>query len=272
MVSRIRTVKPEFFRHEALFEAEIDTGLPLRLAFAGLWTVADREGRFQWRPRILKLDVLPFDEVDFARVLDALASRGFIVKYAANGQHYGCIPTWSKHQVVNNREAESTLPAPNRDACTTREARVPDASTTPEARVTDAHATPLVQESGELEGKGREERVNDATVVHDGFTSEAGNQADNQAGKQARATRLKAEWSLPPTWRDWAALEYQHWTPAILDRIAADFRDHWIAKPGKDGTKLDWEATWRKWCRSDITQRAFPPQQQLTAAPSPEFI
>jgi hypothetical protein len=70
-LARIRTIKPEFFRHADLYEAEKETGLPLRLAFAGLWTAADREGRFKWRPRELKLDCLPHDDVDFSRVLDA---------------------------------------------------------------------------------------------------------------------------------------------------------------------------------------------------------
>jgi hypothetical protein len=36
MVPRIRTVKPEFFRHEELYELEKQTGLPLRLAFIGV--------------------------------------------------------------------------------------------------------------------------------------------------------------------------------------------------------------------------------------------
>lgn len=27
------------------------------------------------------------------------------------------------------------------------------------------------------------------------------------------------------------------------------FRDYWTAKPGKDGVKLDWQATWRNWAR-----------------------
>ena len=58
-MARIRTIKPEFFRHEALFEAEQATGLPLRVAYAGLFTAADREGRFKWSPRSLKLDCLP---------------------------------------------------------------------------------------------------------------------------------------------------------------------------------------------------------------------
>ena len=28
--------------------------------------------------------------------------------------------------------------------------------------------------------------------------------------------------------------------------------DYWCAKPGADGTKLDWEATWRNWLRKAI--------------------
>ncbi|EJC77677.1 HTH domain-containing protein [Rhizobium leguminosarum bv. trifolii WSM2012] len=29
------------------------------------------------------------------------------------------------------------------------------------------------------------------------------------------------------------------------------FRDHWRSKPGAEGRKLDWPATWRNWCRSE---------------------
>lgn len=109
-MAKIRTIKPELFRHEALFEAEQDFQLPLRLAFAGLLTCCDREGRFRWRPRQLKLDVMPYDEIDFSRVLDALATRGFLVKYEVLGEVYGCIPTWHKHQHINNKESDSVLP------------------------------------------------------------------------------------------------------------------------------------------------------------------
>lgn len=111
-MSRIRTIKPEFFRHEKLFEAEQATGLPLRLAFEGLWIVADREGRFRWQPRIIKLDVLPFDNVDFAAILNALAEHGFVVRYTVGAETFGHIPSWAKHQHVNVREQISQLPAP----------------------------------------------------------------------------------------------------------------------------------------------------------------
>lgn len=111
-MARIRTVKPSFFRHAGLFDAEKEFGLPLRLAFEGLWTAADREGRFKWEPRELKLDCLPFDDVDFSRVLEALAARGFIKKYEVGGNIYGYVPSWHEHQQINIREAKSKLPAP----------------------------------------------------------------------------------------------------------------------------------------------------------------
>lgn len=112
-------MKPDFFRHEALFEAEKKSKLPLRLAFAGLWTAADREGRFKWQPRVLKLDALPFDEIDFGKVLETLLECGFLVKYEVGGEALGHIPSWNKHQHVNQREAASVIPAPDSDGART---------------------------------------------------------------------------------------------------------------------------------------------------------
>jgi len=144
-VGRIRTIKPEFFKHAGLFDLEQETGLPIRLAFAGLWTCCDREGRFKWRPRELKLDVLPHDSCDFSRVLDALATRGFVVKYSDGREEYACIPTWHTHQIINNRESPSGIPEPPKNKKV--KARVPHAS-----------GTPLNPAQGE--GKGREGKGN----------------------------------------------------------------------------------------------------------------
>lgn len=146
-MARIRTIKPEFFQHEALHAAEEESGLPLRLAFVGLWCQCDKEGRFEWRPKRLKLNVLPWDEVDFSRVLDALATRGFISKYACDGQEFGFIPSWRRHQVINNRERESEFPEPNENnQLLTREVRVIDASST-------RHGKLQGELEGELEGE-----------------------------------------------------------------------------------------------------------------------
>lgn len=114
-MSRIRTIKPEFFKHEDLYEVEARTGLPIRLAYVGLWTACDREGRFKWRPRSLKLDIMPYDDVDFEAILDALVDAGQVVKYEVANKTYGCVPTLTEHQRINNKEQQSTLPAPESD-------------------------------------------------------------------------------------------------------------------------------------------------------------
>lgn len=132
---RIRTIKPSFFLHDVLFDLEKSTKLPVRLAFIGLWCAADREGRFEWRPRMLKPCILPHDNCDFDAILTALESKGFICKYGEHGQ-FGFIPGFSAHQRINTREAQSTLPEP------------PDTCTHVHAHVTHVHA--------EGEGKGRE--------------------------------------------------------------------------------------------------------------------
>ena len=112
-MKKMRPIKPEFLRDHGLYAAERETGLPLRLAFAGLLACTDREGRFLWRPEELKLDCLPYDDLDFGAVLDALAARGFRVKYATGGEVFGCVPSWRDHRSINSMEKPSELPEPS---------------------------------------------------------------------------------------------------------------------------------------------------------------
>lgn len=109
---RIRTIKPEFYRHHDLFLAEKESGLPIRIAFSGLWLCSDKEGRFKWKPTELKLDILPYDELDFNTVLQVLVKYEFIIKYEVNKKIYGFIPTFKEHQRITGTEKnyESKIP------------------------------------------------------------------------------------------------------------------------------------------------------------------
>jgi hypothetical protein len=56
-------------------------------------------------------------------VLDALATRGFVEEYESDtGEVYGFVPTFTVHQVINNRESKSQILSPF-DACATRDPR-----------------------------------------------------------------------------------------------------------------------------------------------------
>jgi hypothetical protein len=175
---RIRTIKPEFFLHDALFEAEKESALPLRIAYIGLWCAADREGRFKWEPRRLGAAVLPYDMVDFSRVLDALVTRGYIERHASNGVDFGVIPSFVRHQLINNRESPSILPSPTEES-------IVIGSPTRDSRVTDACSTPLNLAKGE--GKGREGKGKDLHASND-----AADIYQLYPRKEARADAIRA--------------------------------------------------------------------------------
>ena len=109
-MARSRLLDPRFFMDAELADAERAAGLPLRLAYAALWCQADREGRFAWKPRELKLGCLPYDDVDFAAVLDLLADLDKIQRYEINGRAYGFIPNFLLFQRPHPRETESQIP------------------------------------------------------------------------------------------------------------------------------------------------------------------
>jgi hypothetical protein len=107
-MARARNIKPGFFSNDLL--AEIN---PLgRLLFAGLWTLADRAGRLEDRPKKIKAEVLPYDACNVDKLLTELQARSFIQRYVVRGLAYIQILNFTKHQNPHKNEAESTIPAP----------------------------------------------------------------------------------------------------------------------------------------------------------------
>jgi len=92
---------------------------------------------------------MPHDEIDFSRVLDALWTRGFLVKYGSGTDIYGWVPKFKEHQFINNRELKSDLPEPNENNMLTRAPRVPH-----------GNSTRLYLEKAEhIKGKDKRERI-----------------------------------------------------------------------------------------------------------------
>lgn len=113
MRSRIRQLKPELFLDDEFWELQqAHPRLPVLQGFLGLWCQADREGRFEWKPAVLRTQILPFWSGDFAEVLAVLEGAGLVQSYTVDGRRYGLIRSFAKHQRPNSREPQSSLPAP----------------------------------------------------------------------------------------------------------------------------------------------------------------
>jgi hypothetical protein len=108
-MARARNIKPGFFTNDELADLPALT----RLLFIGLWTIADRSGRLEDRPKKIKAEVLPYDECDPDAMLSDLARLGFIKRYSTSGAPAIQVVKWDKHQNPHVKEAESTIQAPD---------------------------------------------------------------------------------------------------------------------------------------------------------------
>ena len=236
VMARIRTIKPEFFTSADI----VDLSPLARLFYIGLWCEADKAGRMAWNPKTLKLRYLPGDGCDVQGLADELVSAGMLVIYQVDGKPLAEIPSFTKHQVINNREAESCLPAPPTvDACLTRESGV--------------------KAEGRKEGKEREGRE--------------GKDASRETADSTRSpkgSRLAPDWVLPKQWGEWAMTTQSTWTQDHCRQIGLKFGNYWQAKTGKDATKLDWFKTWQNWVLTEGPMKGAAASGELPVV-SPEI-
>lgn len=223
MRGRQRLVKPEIHSDSDLWEAEQSSGLPLFRAFVGLWNFADREGRFEWKPKQLGVLVLPYWQGDFSAALDVLTSRGFIVRYEVDGRTYGHVRTFHRHQSINNREAPSELPPPPADA----------------ARPAIKHLAHSAQEASGTRHVTRLEHAQEASGTRlDGIGSGSGTASGTgtvEVGRVNASAPAPKQEPLSPEAFDPGTV----WT---AERQATAFRKAWLARyqvdPGMGGKSI----------------------------------
>jgi uncharacterized protein YdaU (DUF1376 family) len=83
--------------------------------------------------------------------------------------------------------------------------------------------------------------------------------------KQNRGSRLQADFCLTDEWKEFCRTERSDLDP---QKVFDGFKDYWIAKPGQQGTKLDWLATWRNWVRNQKQGVVNKADQVFTTVPS----
>lgn len=99
-MGRIRTIKPEFWRNEALSE------LPefAHMLAAALLNYADDEGYFNANPRLIIAECFPLREpsMDTTVALRELSRIGYVtLGKGVDGRQYGRILAFNKHQTIN---------------------------------------------------------------------------------------------------------------------------------------------------------------------------
>lgn len=103
---RARNIKPGFWKNEDL----VDLAFEHRLLFIGLWMLADREGRLEDRPKRIKMELFPCDNVNVEAGLQELCGLGLLERYEYQGVKVILITKFAEHQSPHHSEKRSELP------------------------------------------------------------------------------------------------------------------------------------------------------------------
>jgi hypothetical protein len=160
-MAKTRYIKDGFFMNEDL----ADCSAYARLLFAGLWLLADREGRLEDRPRRIKGELFPYNDINAGELLSELSSFGFIVRYEVKGSKYIQIPNFSKHQRIHPHEATSQIPSPDNQEQDTAKAEQAASSTDKSLQVPTLNVMSPFDEDEDVYVKHNEDEDEDGRIA-----------------------------------------------------------------------------------------------------------
>lgn len=93
-MARIRSIHPTLFTDEAF--VSLSDGA--QIFYIGLWTEADDQGLFEWKPLTLKMKLRPAALTPVDPLLDELLAADRVRRYEIDGRQYGAIRNFTRFQ------------------------------------------------------------------------------------------------------------------------------------------------------------------------------
>lgn len=241
-MSRARNIKPAFFANEELGECS-----PLaRLLFIGLWTLADFKGDLEWRPKRIKAQLLPYDQCEVEALVSELVAAELVRRYTAGGLECLSVCNFVKHQNPHKNEKEKGSSIPAWDGVT----QAVDSQTLTINRDKSGLtvSTPEQNESAPADSL---LLIPDPLSLKPDTTAATMSAEKSPApGKPVTPAKNGKRWAegeeVPREWK-LEAFEKHGLDKAVIQKEAEAFANYWMAKAGKDATKVNWQATWRNW-------------------------
>ncbi len=273
-MSRIRTVKPEFWTSEQIMECS-----PLaRLAFIGMWNFCDDNGVHPASCKTLKAQIFPADDLtaaDVQSLIKELLQQRLIVEFHAENRTWWWVTGW-RHQLIN-RPSKSRFPLPPHDALTmnTTHGTLTEDSVNAHGILIERSLTEGKGVGREEEGKGREEEPAQAPLASPPVSSVIVSPAPKaaQALKPVKVIKstIPAHWI--PTEATYALLEKNGIDRPFAEGCLDEFRLYWTERQEQ---RPGWETTFlnnvkRQWAHR--TPPATPtPRNGPRYAPHPRAM
>lgn len=202
-----------------------------RLLCLAIRNEADDYGCFEWKPVRIKMRLLPMDNVDIEELLAELVNGNHVMSYEIKGRKYGVIRNFCLFQ----------KPKKPNSFCPNTPEVLEYAGLNLDEDETSSEPVPNQSGKSSAEGRkgGREEGKEE--------------KASPKSSAEKRGSRIPDDWLPSEPGQQYAASLGM--TPQEIRHERDKFYDFWIAKPGRDGRKLDWDATWRNWIRRSVDNR-----------------
>jgi hypothetical protein len=265
LMPRIRSIHPGFLTDEAVMDLTV--GCPLAPLFlVGLWIQSDDHGIFEWKPLTMKARILPAISGDIASIFEALQGANVILKFSVNGRDYGAIRNFCRFQRPKSPKYAHPMPTEigNYVGFANEKPEPEDDEGGSGSEDTAPKAIPIPQNV----------EMPTAELLSFPQNGEIGPQRKEEGGKvskkppslrdvppSVRGSRLPADWT--PGDEGWHFASDLGLDP---NAVLGKFRDYWAAQPGQKGVKVEWQATWRNWCRTDAERRKGKPGAGRSAA------
>lgn len=146
-MARIRSVFPQLFTDEAFALLS----MAARVLIIGLWTEADDQGAFEWKPVSIKMRLFPADNLDIPQLLEELVAANMIAKYEHDGRRYGLVRNFRKYQKPKYPKTVHFVPANLRKYAALPDVKADAASMASISEIGDAQGG-AIWEAGSIDG------------------------------------------------------------------------------------------------------------------------
>jgi hypothetical protein len=252
---RIRTLKPDFWKHQIMAQQRAE----VRLLAIGLLNLADDEGYFMAHPALIRGELMPFLDKPgpIQQMLNELETIGYLsLSRLEDGRDIGHIINFRKHQVIN-KPARSKIKVLFPEHSNTTTATLPEDSRSPTV-VIQEHSH--MEWNREREGKGKEGSGSAAAAASalpppDSLTGSKPEKKEGGAGVPVTVEEALAY-----------AESYSKGNAEMLVIEDASVRN-WFDdrcscgwQPVRSGVQVpipDWRADLRKWAREDKRRNGY---------------
>jgi hypothetical protein len=223
-MARIRSIHPGLFTDEAF----ASLSMAARVLLLGIWTEADDQGVFEWKPVTLKMRIFSADNVDVVPLMEELKGADAIRQFSLEGKAHGAVrnfcryqkPKTPKYRTVNDDEIRNYV-----------------ASKYPKEETPPPQPGPFPQ-NGEM-GAQREEGGDRLFL---GIGKEEGESAPAKAAPQGLGSQIDPVFQPAPE-----AIERCHEQGATDTEIDSEVRKFIAHHQVKQTFSPNWDASWAKW-------------------------